>query len=198
MKLWDLKISSSASVSAMFADEEFWLRGQMRGINPNAVRATLAAVPGAPVFMKLVDVDGNQVDFSADNVPDIVFWTWLPIFSERAKQLFLAHGANEADFWLCEFEKIRSAQFYLHVPTESYDILDMEHSKFRMIIPMDPPLPHLLELAKLRPDIPDLPPCFRVAIPGHLQVLSELVVTDELKVDWEKTGLSGGEFRRLT
>lgn len=129
---------------------------------------------------------------------DFVSYGWISVFSERAHSLFIEHGSRIDDFLECHFKIMPSAKFYLYLPQQYYDVVDMKRSNFHMILPTEPPLPIGISSLVVRPDIPELPECFFPKVPGHEMVFGDLLVSDSFFEDWKSQGLTGAAFREVT
>jgi hypothetical protein len=166
------------------------------GICPVTARQVLLGAFGnKPVPMHFVDSDGPVID--ATRVTDLVFWSWVPVFSDRARHLLVGQGAASADFVEATVEAGVDPR-HLHLPPKSYDVVDLERSAFVMTLPLDPPLPHGIRALSTKRASGPLPPCLRATVPGHAQVFGELLVSDNLRREWEQAGLTGAVFRDLT
>lgn len=128
---------------------------------------------------------------------DVLFWSWVPIFSLRAKKLFTSLGSSDDDFIACKVD--RNEICYAHLPRQGEDVFDFSKSSFSMLIPLVPPLPFGLIEATIGIAKNDaLFPCiFRSKIPGHEQVLSELFARDDVLSGWKDGGMSGAAFRQV-
>ena len=131
------------------------------------------------------------------SVGDMLLFNWLPVFSERAYHLLLDKGCQDEEFVDCQLRVLGESAFKLHVPLQSYDVIDFARSVATQEIPLRPPIPFHFVSAHLKPGRVRLPPCFRVPAPGHPQVLSELFALDALRTAWLSSGFKGANFRRL-
>jgi hypothetical protein len=191
--LWQLRPSNSARLQAVLLGDAFD-ESLKHGIDPRALRAMPAMRANPP--MQLMDMMGRAVACASSEAPDVLFFGWVPVFSERARDLGIKLGNSDDDFMPCTLERV-DARFYMHLPALSYDIVDIPKSTFAGWIPGTPPLPVGMQAAHLLPNIPTLPPYFRAPIPGDPQVLGELFVTDDLMKEWKRAKFRGGGFRRL-
>jgi hypothetical protein len=128
---------------------------------------------------------------------DVAFYGWISAFSVRAYELLLAHGCRELDFAPCHFTVMPELQFHSFLPRTSYDVVDVERSKFHMILPTEPPLPVGISSLTLRADVPKLPENFYAKTPGHEMVYGELLVSDSFHTDWIENRLTGASFEKV-
>jgi hypothetical protein len=168
------------------------------GINPATVRkALLDGFGDSGVVLQLVGRDGEITADPLLQPTDLLFWSWVPIFSDKARKLILELGASQDDFVRCQFTSRPGDAFFLHLPTHSFDFVDLATSQFTMVIPMQPPLPHGIRALSMR-NVPEkMPPCFRLAVPGHGQVFGDLVVSEALFAAWSAALLTGAVFRKV-
>lgn len=198
MNTWWVIERKEGTLDVFLPHEDLTRESSRNGINPDTVRTTLlSAFDGGPVLFQLVTGDGAiDADHSA-RPTDLLFWSWVPIFSDRARKLILELGGDQSDFVPCVFASTGGEVFFLHLPGRSLDVLDLATSQFTMMIPMQPPLPHGIKVLGMRNTQAVLPPCFRMSVPGHSQVFSELIVSDALHAAWDAAGLSGAAFRKV-
>lgn len=170
------------------------------GINPVTIRKAFAETADSKLIMQLVAKDGLSVVTERQQITDLLFWSCVPIFSERARNLAMELGCEGGDFWPCGFKSNPGEIFFIHLPERSYDVVDVAQSRFLMLIPMPdkPPVPHNIQSLVLRASSEALPPCFRALVPGHSQVFSELIVSEAFKQTWAQMGFSGAQYRLLT
>jgi hypothetical protein len=162
------------------------------GIAPARVRETLSARQVDSIPLQLLGPDGNLAGQDCLTT-DLLFWSWIPVFSERARTLCVKFGSAETDFWPCHFTS--SPRNFLHLPSLAEDVVDTERSTFLMTIPSEPPLPFHITHLVLRQQ--PVAACFRAVLNGR-QVFSELLVNDQFKTEWEAQSMSGANFRHLT
>lgn len=168
------------------------------GINPGTVRKTLLdAFNGDPVLFHLVTGDGAIAVDHLLQPTDLLFWSWVPIFSDRARELILGIGGDPADFIPCVFATRPDQVFFLHLPEVSFDIVDVAASQFTMMVPMQPPIPFGIKVLSMRNVQVALPPCLRMAVPGHSQVFSDLLVSHSFHTAWVAAALTGAVFRQV-
>lgn len=199
MKYWAIQ-SQEAAPEVFLPNEELLRSSHRDGINPVTVRRTFAEAVESSRIMQIIAKDGLGVVTERQPLPDLLFWSWVPIFSDRARKLAVKLGCEEEEFWPCRFESNPGDIFFMHLPERSHDVVDVAQSKFLMMIPMPdtPPIPHHIQSLVLGASSGLLPPCFRAPIPGQSQVFSELFVGDVFKQAWEQMGFTGALFRRLT
>lgn len=167
------------------------------GINPVAAHRAFCAAKAKPARFQLVEPDGVTIALSRQAIPDLLFWSWVPIMSDRARGLFVEMGCEVDEFWPCDFESNPGEDFFMHLPQRSIDAVDMVRSTFLATIPVSTPIPHHILSLVLIDGAALLPSCFRAPMPGYDQVLGDLFVSEELKVAWERNGLTGAKFRKL-
>ena len=166
--------------------------------NPMAVRRTFEQARANPVDMQLGKPLGDTVERSKQDIPDFVIWSWMAIFSGRVVSMAIEMGCVATEFWSCRFQTNPDEKFFFHLPEKTLDIVDVERSAFRHMLPLNPPVPMFFERLVTRPVTEYIPPCFRAEIPGRGQIFRELFVRDDFKLAWEKRGFTGAAFRRLT
>jgi hypothetical protein len=196
--LWSFEVDHTAPETYL-ADEVLLRETVKGGLSPGTVRSALKAHLGErPVTLDLITPDGKGVYERAVYVGDILLFNWLPIFSARAHELLLTEGCKAEEFLDCRLRVLGQASFQIHVPLQSYDVIDLARSVAMHTVPHDPPIPVHFVSAHLKSSIPALPPCFRVPAPGHPQVLAELFAQDSLHTAWSVAGFTGAKFRRLS
>lgn len=198
MSHWWVMDRQEGTLDVFLPQEEMTRQSSSDGINPATVRKALLGVGGGePVVFQLVGRDGEITDDQSMRPTDLLFWSWVPIFSDRAHKLILELGVSQADFVCCKFASASGDNFFLHLPLQAFDIVDATASQFTMMIPMQPPIPYGIRALCMR-GVPDaLPPCLRMSVPGHNQVFSELLVSDALRAAWNAERLSGAVFRQV-
>jgi hypothetical protein len=195
--LWSLEVDHTAPATYL-ADEVLLRETSKAGLSPSVVRNALAAhLDKDPFTLELVAPDGRSLLEQSGPVGDMLLFNWLPVFSERAYRLLLAEGCRAEAVSDCRLRVLENTPFKVHVPLESYDVIDFARSVALHSIPLDPPIPFHFVSAYLKAAMPNLPPCFRVPAPGHPQVLTELFAQDKLREAWSVAGLKGAAFRRL-
>jgi len=195
--LWSLEVDHSAPATYL-ADEALRREASKAGLSPSVVRSALAADRAqGPFTLELVAPNGTSLYEQSVPVGDMLLFNWLPIFSERAYQLLIDEGCDADEFIDCRLRVLGNTPFKIHVPVQSYDVIDFTRSVALHALPLDPPIPFHFVSAYLKAVTPNLPPCFRVPAPGHPQVLSELFAQDNLREAWSVAGLKGAFFRCL-
>jgi len=197
LEYWSLESNYSA-FDVYLPDKRLLSESHRDGVNPITVRKILwENTRQFPEFQLIAD-DGDSLLAERQILSDLLFWSWVPIVSERARRLLVSMGCGEDSFIACKISTNPDEKFCLHLPQESYDVVDVERSRFLMTIPGDPPIPfRILSLALKATPNQGLPACFRATIPGHNQVFGELIVNNDLKKVWEEQELEGAQFRRL-
>jgi len=148
--------------------------------------------------MQLAKPLGDSVESSKQDIPDFVIWSWLAAFSVRAVSMAIEMGCGTSEFWPCRFLSNPNEKFFFHLPEKMFDIVDVEKSTFRHVLPLNPPVPVFIEHLVTKPVPQHIPPIFRAEIPGRGQVFRELFVRDPFRLAWEKWRFSGATFRQLT
>jgi hypothetical protein len=198
--LWEMR-PQEGTFGAYLPDDDMLDATHAGGINPTVARDAFKAAKLKEVCFQLVDpTSGEAVEAERQIISDFVLWSWVPIFSDRAKSLACKMGCQKGDFWSCSFQSNPGELFFLHLPEQSHDIVDVKNSTFLATLPaLDgfPPLPHHIQVLKTKQLPASLPACFRASIPGHHQVFSELLVKDEFKIAWQRERYTGSDFRRL-
>jgi len=196
--LWSLEVDHTAP--ATYLADEVLLRETLKGgLSPATVRSALAACStGSTLTLDLVKPDGKGLYEHAVSVGDMLLFNWLPVFSERAYDLLIAEGCDAEEFIDCRLRVLGNTHFKVHIPLQSYDVLDFARCVAMGSVPLTPPIPFHFVSAHLKPSSRALPPCFRVPAPGHPQVLAELFARDALHSAWSTAGYRGATFRPLS
>jgi hypothetical protein len=197
MKLWQMSGQEGALVGYI-PDGELSVALTRCGMNPVAARNELDLAGASPVDMQLGRPLAAAVEKKPQAIPDIMFWSWIAILSERAVAAASELGCGPDEFWPCRFQSNPNDAFFFHLPTSIVDFVDVEQSSFRQILPLDPPIPMFIERLVARPLSDPLPPCFRVRIPRTNQIFSELIVREDFKCAWDRLSLRGAKFRQLS
>jgi hypothetical protein len=197
MKFWEMSGQEGALVGFV-PDEKLSMAMTHCGINPVAVRNALHLAKADPVDMQLGEHSAATVRKEKQVIPDLVFWSWIAIFSDRATTTAIEFDCEPDEFWPCRFQSNPGEQFFFHLPTRCFDIVDIEKSAFRQILPLNPPIPMFIERLAVKQFPDHLPPCFRAKIPRTKQVFSELLIRDDFKLAWEQRAFRGAKFRQLS
>lgn len=152
---------------------------------------------GQAIPFALVDNQSGDTARDVQVNEDAIFWSWLIIFSGKAHALMRRVGCAEEDFLPCSFGAEYPELWFMHLPPDAHGLLDMDHSRFLTTLPGDPPLPFRVTNLVFAPPEPQLPPCFRIPLPGRTQVLSDLMCTDLFRSAWLSGKLSGVTFRQV-
>jgi hypothetical protein len=132
-------------------------------------------------------------------VPDVVFWSWgIPIFSSKLRENIESIDQNPGEFWKCRFLSNPGEEFFMHLPSKAFDLIDVEKSTFKSVLPTNPPLRLFLEAAVVKNYPTELPGCFRCENPGTGQVFSEVFVRADFPLLWQRMGYSGASFVKLS
>jgi len=197
MILWEMS-SDEGMLVGYVPDKSLSKALTLCGINPVAVRKALVAAHARPANMQVVKPSADKVEREPQNIPNIVFWAWIPIFSDTAASAAIELGCESDEFWPCRFQSNPKEKYHIHLPTKTFDIVDVEKSTFRHVLPLNPPVPMYFERLVTRTTLEDVPPCFRANIPGTNQTFPRLLVREDFKLIWEKDRFSGAVFRQLT
>ena len=162
------------------------------------MRNAFSLANAKPVDMQVARPSAATVEREHQEIPDLVIWSWITIFSNRAASTAIELGCEAEEFWPCQFRSNPDERFFFHLPVKTFDIIDIDKSTYRHFLPVEPPIPVFIEQLMLRQSSDHLPPCFRIEIPRTGQVFSELVVREDFKVAWEEKAFRGAEFRRLS
>ena len=138
--------------------------------------------------------NAKNVESGRQILPDMLVWSWLLIFSTRAIRALTAAGCAGGEFWPCRFDTNPDDEFFFFLPEKHYDIIDFEKSKFRIVLPLDPPVPILIESLVALPLVEELPPCFHAEYPGRDIAFPDMFVRDDFKRKWEENGFTGARF----
>ncbi len=197
MTIWAMR-GQEGSLVGFVPDERLAKAITTCGMNPIAVREVLRAA-GMEIFdMQIAEPSATRVEMNRQSIPDLVIWSWIAIFSQRAASTAVELGCEAGEFWPCRFQSNPEEEFFFHLPLKVFDIVDVKRSTFRHILPVDPPIPMFIE-ALVTKQLPDeLPPCFRAETPGTTIVFSELFVRDDFRLAWDRNAFRGAVFRRLS
>jgi hypothetical protein len=85
------------------------------------------------------------------SVPDVVFWSWgIPIISSKSRDNIESIDQNPSEFWKCRFLSNPGEEFFMHLPSKAFDLIDVEKSTFKSVLPTNPPLRLFLEAAVVK------------------------------------------------
>jgi len=101
------------------------------------------------------------------------------------------------EFLECVVPAFRGESYFLHLPSNSCDVIDFEKSQFLFTIPGTPPIPHRILKLVIRDPSLNLPPCLRASMPSTVQVSAECLVTEQFMSAWKAVSFTGAEFRTL-
>jgi hypothetical protein len=198
LQLWVIEPNEDSL--GVYCDSHDLLRSIVNtGVAPKPARAAIedSAQVKPPSFF-FVNKKGKLFKGAVPAPPDLSFWGWIPVFSDRAYEIAIAVGVSAADFLHCQFEQVPTRKYYLHLPGQSFPVVDFGASEFMMWLPADPPIPHRIEKAKLLSVEDAVAPCFRVGIPGYPHVLSDLFAAKAFVQAWQGSGARGASFRLVT
>jgi len=197
MKIWEMKHREGSLVG--YVPNEKLLRAiTLCASNPSSVRCILDVAELNPVSMQLLKPLEAAVEQGRQQIPDVVFWSWMAIFSDRAAAAAIELGSRPNDFWPCQFQNNPEEKFFFCLPTKSVDLVDVDRSTFRHVMPLAVPMPIFFERLATKPVTGELPPCFWADRPNTNLVFHEFLIRDDFKLAWERLGLTGAEFRLLT
>jgi len=197
MTIWAMEGQEGAPVGYV-PDEKLSKAMTICGMQPISVREALQTAVMGVLDMQIGTPSAAKVEKKRQSIPDVVFWSWIAIFSRRATLTAIALGCEQEEFWPCRFQSNPKEEFFFHLPLKVFDIVDVDKSTFKHILPVTPPIPMFMDALVTNP-LPDhLPPCFRAKIPGTRSVYSELLVRDEFRNAWDQNALRGAVFRQLT
>lgn len=196
MSVWAM--NGQGALVGCVPDEQL-LEAMVRcGADLVAMRKVLHSAGANVVDMQLAKPGADTVEASRQSIPDFLIWSWIAIFSKRAVSTAIECGSNREEFWPCRFESNPGEEFFLHLPMKAFDIVDVYHSTFKLILPLDPPIPMFIERLVTKP-LPDfLPPCFRAKQGRAAQVFSKLFVRDDFKLAWQRNSFVGADFGLLS
>jgi hypothetical protein len=162
------------------------------------MRKVLHSAGANIIDMQLAKTGADTVETSRQSIPDFLTWSWIAIFSSRAASIAIECGNEPEEFWPCRFQTNPDEASFLHLPMKAFDIVDVVRSTFKVILPLDPPIPMFIERLVTKP-LPDfLPPCFRAKQGMTAQVFSELFVRDDFRLAWQRNSFVGADFRLLS
>lgn len=187
---------TSLMLVAVLTDESLASCIAARGLSLEQARKCFLEVETR--HFELSQDDFEISSFANLDIPDILLWSWIHIFSERALDLLIQMGAAKDDFVECTLGH-ESKPGFMHIPKLSYDVLDFDKSQFQVKIPTDPAFYHYLVKAAWSTDLQaySLPPAFRVPVPKTEQVLGELLVRGDFRDAWSANAFSGADFREV-
>jgi hypothetical protein len=193
MNYWAIEAAEDSPFSLM-QDQALSDAVHRHGLSPTAARQAIHAAGCEPV-LKLFEHGTEALAPPQAAVPDCTYSSWIPVFSTAARALCLAYGSVAEDFLSCSFTAHPDRKFFLHLPIDAPEVVDVSQTEFLMTIPANPPIP--FHITKLVFAGEPRAGCFRATIPGHQQVFAELIVSQAFKDAWVREGLTGAEFRSL-
>lgn len=196
MMLWIMEQATNAP--GVFLNQQELIKTiNAQGINPSHARSFIEHYNRTKVLSFSCINDAG--DIINDAPTDIIFWSWMPIFSEFGRSILISNDVDPNDFTRCRFCGI-DRDYYIHLPLRSFDAIAYKKSEFTMLIPLEPPLPFGAKRLTLKDGIfeSQIPNVFRASIPGHSQVLSDLLVREKIRSTWIKASATGGKFRQIT
>lgn len=193
MKLWQLAQADGGLV-AYIPNAEFLHAFGGHGTDVIAIRRALESFTGEIIDLQVAKPSASAVESVRQTLPDMLVWSWIPIFSERVVNAMTDAGCLQDEFWRCRFDTNPDAKYFFHLPGRRFDIVDFVQTEFKMYLPLDPPFPLFIKKLVTLPIDRELPPCFRAGYPGKDAVLSELFVRHNFKLTWEEHGFTGGVF----
>jgi len=195
VKIWEMNPEEGSLVGTM-PDE--LLKTLVRCGSPAEERKALHAAGASVVHMQLAKPSAATVENTRQSLPDLVIWSSIRIFSRRAVSAAIEYGCESEEFWPCRFQSNPEEEFFLHLPVKVFDIVDVDKSTFKHILPLNPPIPMFIEKLVTKPLPEHLTPIFRAERPGTVQVFSELFVRDDFKLAWNRNAFAGAVFRLLS
>jgi hypothetical protein len=197
MTIWAMEGQEGALV-AYVPDRKLSKAMAFCGVQPIAVREVFKTARVGIFDLQLGMPSALKVESKSQSIPDIVFWSWIAIFSRRATLIAITLGCEQEEFWPCRFQSNPKEEFFFHLPIKAFDVVDIDKSMFRQILPVTPPIPMFMDSLVTKPLPDNLPPCFRAEIPRAKSVFSELLVRDEFKDAWDQQLLRGAVYRQLS
>ncbi len=191
-------LEPAGELNVYLPQQELYGELNAKGISVATARDVFEAAFGldGPVFT-LISSKGSLLPENATSTDDLLVWNWIPIFSERARELLLSLGAMPGDFARCT---VGAEPRHLHLPRACLDVVDFERSTFGHFLPVcvDESLPFRIEALALKDmaSQEQMPGVFR-PVNRLGQEFSELVVTGSLRSKWTLERLSSARFRPL-
>ena len=145
MTLWELQLNVEGNYGAFMPDGDLAKKAGACGISPIDVREAFRAVGADRVELQLVKSSGTEVETDRQTISDYLVWSWVPIFSDRARLLAIEFGCEADEFWPCSFQTNPGEQAFFHLPVRAFAVVDVEESTFLMTIPGDPPIPSFIQ-----------------------------------------------------
>lgn len=164
------------------------------GTSPTYVRECLRELGEEASFS--ISINDLEIDSGFHPCTDYMLWNWIPIFSRRGFDVLLRAGSSKEEFVPCTVG-VEKSQAFMHLPNQSYDVIDLSRSVFQAVMEGNPPI--YLHATKVfaRERVRAMPGCFRVPLPQSEQVIPDIFVTASLVQIWEGEQLTGASFRSL-
>ncbi|HKD20540.1 MAG TPA: hypothetical protein VKB71_00945 [Rhizomicrobium sp.] len=196
MKIWEITAQEGSLIG--YLPDKLLSKALILCGSPAAERKALHTARASVVQMQLAKPTADTVEKNRQSIPDFLIGWMFAIFSERAASAAIRYGCESEEFWPCRFQSNPDEEFFLHLPVKAFDIVDVDKTTFKSILPLDPPLPLFIENLVTKPLPAHLPPCFRAERPGTDHVFSELFIRDDFKLAWQRNAFSGADFRLLS
>ena len=197
MKIWEITAQEGSLIG--YLPDKLLSKALILCGSPAAERKALHTAGASVVQMQVAKPTAATVEKNRQSIPDfLISWAGMATFSQRAASAAIRYGCESEEFWPCRFQSNPDEEFFLHLPVKTFDIVDVDKTTFKQILPLNPPLPMFIEnlVTKTLPE--HLPPFFRAERPGTDQVFSELFVRDDFKLAWQRNAFSGADFRLLS
>jgi|GEM_PF-2303292 len=196
MTYWAIEVQEG--ISQLYLPKKELFRPSVRnGVSCLTVRQVFEPYPVQDRIFQVISKGGRSIVKKPAKLSDMLIWSWVSFFTERAKNLMVELGGNNDDFLQCTIESNPDEPCFMHVPRKSYDIIDMTLSTFLMLSDNPPLYGRILTLAfQNLPAV--LPSCFMASIPKNNQDLGQWIVDDKFKLAWEERMFTGANFRKLT
>lgn len=193
MSFFAIETSESSTILAL---DDPYLRDRLPygGTSPRYVRECLRELGRGASFS--ISINDFEMANGVHEFTDYMLWNWIPIFSKRGLEILLRAGSSTEEFVPCTVG-VEKSQAFMHLPSQSYDVIDLSRSSFQVVMKSNPPIYlHAIKVI-MKESVPAMPGCFRVPLPQSEQVIPDIFVTGSLVQIWESEHLTGACFRSL-
>lgn len=174
-------------------DENLLVSSIRNGLDPKYVRGILAGAEGGRGAR--FEVLG-RTSKKERKLPDLMYWSWVPVFSSAAYEMLLEVGAANSDFLECGLVGVQDMA-HLHLPDRVENIIDINGSIFSHSVPIDPPLPYSAVHIRPTAGFESLLPIFRTLPPGSRQVTPDVYFRGDAVDRWVQKRLTGASFKQV-
>jgi hypothetical protein len=193
MTLYAIEPSEFSTILAL---DDAYLRDALPsgGTSPTYVKECLRELGKEASFS--TSINDFEMTNGLHECTDYMLWNWIPIFSQRGLDVLLRAGSSRKEFIPCTVG-VENSQAFMHLPNESYDVIDLSRSTFQVVMEGNPPIYLHATKVFVKEPVLAVPGCFRVPLPKSEQVIPDIFVNASLARMWESEELTGAYFRSL-